>query len=260
MRATGRAWRFCRARRETWFVCRCGSMPAAGTRSRRRSRHWRDGWPPRLRGPMCALVEPEGLELALWCPKDGLARCFDRLRRGLSLRAPAAPRLAAARTRLVAARRRAEAADPGRAADRLALRALYGEAAEGLVPLGAAREDSAASAAQIRAFLADHFGPNRALLVAIGEVDERGVVAAADRGLGGAPRARAARASARPQPAESGVQLDIDSRGALSLALAGPDLGAVQAAAAALRERLGREQLALQAGPAHAFRLRGNAL
>src|SRR5262245_4588615 len=24
-----------------------------------------------------ALVEPEGTELALWCPKDDLARCFD---------------------------------------------------------------------------------------------------------------------------------------------------------------------------------------
>ncbi|HMI93426.1 MAG TPA: insulinase family protein [Polyangiales bacterium] len=210
-----------------------------------------------------AHVEPEGTELALWCAREQLPSCLAALRRGLALRAPSTARLEAARARLIAARRRAEAVDPGRGADRLALQALYGEAANGLLPLGAARDDAAASGAAIKAFLGDHYGPSRALLVAVGEVEERELIDQAARALGGAPQARAARAT-RSGPGAGGVRADVDAQSAITVALAGNDLTAVHAAATAMRARLAREGLQARAGASsgmgYALRLRGHAL
>src|SRR5262249_37059181 len=144
-----------------------------------------------------AHVEPEGTELAVWCPKAQLARCLDWLSRALAARTPSAAQIDAVRARLIAARRRADGADAGRLGDRLALQALYGDASAGLFPLGDAHDDGAANAARVRAFLADHYGPNRALLVAVGEVDERSLLSLAARGFAAAPRARAARTTDR---------------------------------------------------------------
>ena len=207
-----------------------------------------------------AHVEPEGTELALWCPRDGLDRCLQSLRRGLALRAPSGARVEAAKARLSAARRRAEVADAARGADRLALQALYGEAAAGLEPLGDAGSDGAVSPAQVRAFLADHFGPNRALLVAIGELEEPVVLRQVAQAFASAPRARSSRVATRPGPGAGGVRAGVDAEAGLAIALAGPDLNTVSRASAALRARFAREGSGEQAVRGQALRLRGHAL
>jgi predicted Zn-dependent peptidase len=206
-----------------------------------------------------AHVEPEGSELALWCAREQVASCLAALRRGLGLRAPSPARFDAARVRLIASRRQADAGDPARGADRLALQALYGDAAAGLSPLGSARDDAAASGAQVRAFLADHYGPSRALLVAVGELEERVLLGQVVQAFAGMPAARTRR-SVRPGPGIGGARAGVDGEAAITVALSASDLTAVHAAATALRARLAREGMPAFAGPAHAVRLRGHAL
>lgn len=207
-----------------------------------------------------AHVEPEGTELAVWCAKTQLPRCLDWLSRALATRAPSAARVDAAKTRLIAARRQADAADPGRLGDRLALQALFGEGAAGLLPLGDAHDDGAVSAARVRSFLADHFGPNRALLVAVGDVEERSLLNLAARGFAAAPRARTARVTSREASVRDGVLAGVDAQASMSLALTAPDLASVHAASDALRARLERDGLGAQADTAHALQLRGQTL
>jgi len=214
-------------------------------------------------GNVQAQVFPDGIELTAPCRKRELAACLGRLQRGLSMRRPELARFAAARDRLIAARRAAQGADAARDGDRLALQALYGaEHAAGLFPLGDATDDAQATAERTAEFFARHFGPERALVVAVGELDGDALAEATARAFARSRRATHARASHRGLPeAEDGVTVDVADVTAISLALAAPSTARAHAAAAALKARLEREPLGLP-GPVrgHVFEVRGGAL
>jgi predicted Zn-dependent peptidase len=204
-------------------------------------------------------VWPDGVELALACHTSELAACVAKLARGLALRQVKPAELALAQKRLTQARRESEAADPKRGADRLALQALYGETARGFVPLGRAQDDSQLTAGQVNSFLAQHMGRGRLLLVAAGDLDTD-VLAKAAGAFSRVPRATHARAQRSAAPSdEGGVRVGVEDQGALSLALAAPDLGQAQTVAAALQARLERDALALKVS-GHVFAVRGAAL
>lgn len=194
-----------------------------------------------------AQVLPDGIEVSLPCRPAELSVCLARLQGALALREPEPRRLAAAQERLAAARRAADAAEPTREADRLALAALFGEErAAGFFPLGRAQDDGRAGSGQVREFLAQHMGPERALLVVAGDIAFEAVYDAAGDAFARAPAARAVRAQARePANDEGGVAVDVADARALSLALFAPDLPSAHAAALAFKARLEREGEAL---------------
>jgi predicted Zn-dependent peptidase len=207
---------------------------------------------------------PDGLELSLPCRQRELPTCLGRLARALGLRTPEPARIEAARQRLAEARRQAAANDPRRGADELAFRALYGEHATSLQPLGVAAGDARADAEAVRAFLAAHFGAGHALLVAAGELSADELATAAKTAFARTPRAlqEPAKRHAAPEPSDAGraqVAVAVDRVPALSLALAAPDLAAAQGAATALRERLQTEALGT-AIRGNVFAVRGAAL
>jgi predicted Zn-dependent peptidase len=204
-------------------------------------------------------VLPDGTEHVLACSREQLRACLGRLASVLEVRRVDPARFSGARARLIEARRRADAADPGRGADALALRALYGEAGLGLVPLGRPEDDAATDAPAVASFLAAHYGPARALLVVAGEVEADAVASELQTVLARAPMAGQAREAARAAPSDGGVAVDVASERALTLALAAPDLERAHAGAKALQARLTRDQVASELR-GHVFELRGGAL
>jgi predicted Zn-dependent peptidase len=214
---------------------------------------------------LSAQVFPDGIELSVKCEKRELRACLGRLQRALSLRSPAPARVAGARARLSEARRAVDASDPARAADRLALEALCGEdTAAGLFPLGDPAEDGEADDANVADFLARHFGPQRALLSAVGEIDADDLAEAGAVAFARARPATAARASERGlTDLEGGVAVEVADATVVSLALAAPSLEQAHALADAFKTRIERDrhELALRgAVRGHVFALRGGAL
>lgn len=134
---------------------------------------------------------PDGIELSRECPTDELEPCLASLARALGTREVGDAPLASALARASDARRRA-AADEARLADALALDALLGRGAD---PLGVAEPEGEIDRPALEGFLADHFGPGRALLVAVGDVSSSTLRRAAERTFRDLPAARAARAA-----------------------------------------------------------------
>jgi predicted Zn-dependent peptidase len=200
-----------------------------------------------------ATVYPDATEITLPCKSDALGSCVKALRAALTRREPTEAEAQRARLRLQDGRRRALAADPGRAADELAMRALLGEGATGFFPLGAAENDARSSRQALAAFLGDHYGPERALLVAAGDADPGRVQAAVAAGFAHAAQARLPRAqrgvAAAAQPA---LQLTIADRDTVSVALAASDLSSAYAYVAQLQTTLAH------GGDDAAMRVRGS--
>jgi predicted Zn-dependent peptidase len=198
-----------------------------------------------------AHVYPDATEFAAACPRAELGKCLSRLARALQMREVSPDALRRSIARLVGARRHSEAADPLRAADRLAFEALLGDSSHALFPLGAASDDADIEATGIANHWRQHFGPGRALLVAVGELTAEQLTpevapAFANLAAAEAPRAR------RPVPTlQSGVASDVADQAGMSVAVAAPDLAGARGAAHTLRSRLERAGVATQ--------LRGNA-
>jgi len=179
-----------------------------------------------------ARVSPDETELAIDCRRAELARCAQTLASALATREASRDALALAMRELVR-RRRVAAQDDGREADRVALEALLGP---GAGPLGHAEADDAADRDLVRRFLEANYGPSRALLVAVGDVDEGDVDEAAEvfartpAAFDGAP--------ARPAPRE-GSAAAIEGRGLfVAAALASPTLERAAAVGRALTDPL----------------------
>ncbi len=153
---------------------------------------------------------PDGVELARGCDAAALDACVRSLAEALGARAVGPERLSASLERLHHDRARADA-DPSRAADALALEALLGP---GATPLARAEDDARIDADAVRSFLTDHFGPDRALLVAVGDVHPDAVRAAAERAFASLPAARRARAT-RGAPATD-ARVEVGDGDALS--------------------------------------------
>ncbi|MEZ4339687.1 MAG: hypothetical protein R3B82_23940 [Sandaracinaceae bacterium] len=148
------------------------------------------------------------IELSAECPAPELGGCVSRLAEALATRRVEPGRWGDALSRWREARRRA-ATSASRASDRLALGILLGPRAD---PLGAGEPDAAA----VESFLADHFGPRRALLVAVGEVDADRLRDAARASFADAPSAGTERAD-RDAPG-SGIEVAVDDEPSTSVA------------------------------------------
>ena len=196
---------------------------------------------------------PDGIELSRPCGADALAECLTELARALSARDVGSQSLEVARARLEEAREHA-AADRDRAADGLAIEALLGGPID---PLGRREDDAGAGSEEVRAFLADHFGARRALLVAVGDVDADRLRDAAARAFAGIPRARTPRASRRLDPHRA-VRVAVGDGDLVSLASARPTADDAARVARRLIARVSADLPSLPA--AEVFPLRGGAV
>ncbi len=194
----------------------------------------RDASPPQLATVAAWSAAGEGVEgraladaveLSLPCETAALMSCLDRLAHAIRAREVSTPRLTDALRRLRSARG-TTGGDALRASDRLALEALLGESID---PLGDASDDTRIDERTLSAFLADHFGRDRALIIAVGDIDADTLRAAAAEAFADVPAARSQRAS-RAAPSTR-AQVDVGDHDALSAAaIFGPPSHAVTAA------------------------------
>ncbi len=140
-----------------------------------------------------ARATPDGLELSLRGPADELDGLLDRLAAALATRRLSEARHVELAARLVEARRRATAS-PARRADELALRQVLGDAVSPF--------EGEPNQRDVERFFAAAFGPERALLVAIGDVPTAELRAAVARAFEHAPAAEGLpRRALAPAPA-----------------------------------------------------------
>ncbi|HJL22695.1 MAG TPA: hypothetical protein RMH80_10710, partial [Polyangiaceae bacterium LLY-WYZ-15_(1-7)] len=162
----------------------------------------------------------------LWAEGDrsALPELVERLALALRTRELAPERHATLRARLDADRRRARAL-PGRRAQALAMEAAWGE--------GASPFAGDPGREAVEGFLADHYGPARALLVVVGDVTPEGVEARVREAFRGAPAAARDRAT-EPPSLEEAISIEAGTETRLSVALHAPNAGFAWAAAEAL--------------------------
>lgn len=168
---------------------------------------------------LSAEVLPDGIELTLACGREQLDACLRSLRSAAAARAPEASMVHAARQRLVDTRRRAHA-DEARRADALAMQALLGRSVD---PLGDAEGDARISESAVAAFLEEHVGAGRLLLVAVGDVDPADLRERVAIVFGDLPEARAPRGTRSPPEARS-VRAEVGERGLIAAATLRPSV------------------------------------
>lgn len=207
-----------------------------------------------------ATVFPDVTEISLSCKTPDLRHCVERLASALATRDPDDAALAAARARLRDDQRRALAAEPDSALDVLALQALLGDRGRSFFPLGSVDSDLVGAGKAVPAFLRQHYGPERALLVAAGDVGPSMLMQLATAAFEGAPRALAARAQRELSPAErSQLAVSFDAKSAATLALAGRDESSLRDATQTLASVLAQIE-AKTAVKGHVFAARSGAL
>jgi predicted Zn-dependent peptidase len=190
-----------------------------------------------------ATVYPDATEIALSCTPNELDRCTATLARALAMRSPTPDAVTEARVRLRDGQRRALAADPLRALDALALRALLGPQAEAFFPLATPDSDLVAASDAVPRFLADHYGPKRTLLVAAGDVEPKAVREAVTDAFARSPQAALKRSERALTPvATPQLNVAFDEQGAVGVALAARDLTGLHDAVANLTEALARSE------------------
>ena len=171
-----------------------------------------------------ARVLPDGTEFSIECAADETRACVERLAQVLSTRSVDAPTV----TKLIArlAQQRAEAELDGRVlAERHALEAALGPAASAFLPWGELVNDTRVSVESIGAFLADHFGPERALLVVAGDIRAALLQNGINAEFSHLPRARRPRDTRALDLEDAGttVRMERASSGWVAIAVAGHD-------------------------------------
>jgi len=171
-----------------------------------------------------ARVLPDGTEFFLECAADETRACVESLARVLSTRSADAPTV----TRLIAklAQQRADAELDGRLlAERRALEAALGPAASAFFPWGELANDAGVSIESIGAFLADHFGPERALLVAAGDIRTSLLQDGINAGFSRLPQARRPRDARALELEDAGTMVRVEraSSGWVAVSVAGHD-------------------------------------
>ncbi len=164
-----------------------------------------------------ARILAEGTELRLLCElaREPLTSCATRLLKALALPAPSAPEMVKVRERIRAARALA-ARDDAQAAEQYALSALLGEGARPLYPLGDERGDGSLEGAAVHNFLARFYTPDHALLVGLGEVEQRELQRALASSKRRGPPAARTRSALKT---ESGLRVEIGESAQIALAL-----------------------------------------
>ncbi|MEM7447644.1 MAG: insulinase family protein [Myxococcota bacterium] len=125
-------------------------------------------WAAASRSELEARVTPDNIELFTECPKQNLNACLQRLALALASRELDEAQLSICLRRLVQTRRNA-LSDGRRYATQLAMSALFGH--EHWNPLGASSADIELTKLAIEEFWKTHFGPERALVVLVGDVE-----------------------------------------------------------------------------------------
>jgi hypothetical protein len=179
-------------------------------------------------------VLPDGIEFSTQCVSRELEKCLTRMRNALNARNPKESELSAARTRLVEDRLRAQALDRLRSADRLALKALMSRGAESLFPLGDRRADDRVTKDAVDAFLRAHFGPDRALLVAVGELRASDLSRAVKKAFINNSKARAERAQRTLGIVSEAIAVEIGAIDAITISAITPDLASAVSIARSL--------------------------
>ncbi len=169
-----------------------------------------------------ARVVPDGTAFEIACDASALDACVGKLARAIATRDVRERDVARLRRRLEVARRRA-ATDASRRADGLALEALLGDReAHAMLPLGRTEDDARVTRASLRAFLAAHYGPRRALAIAAGDVSSDALDAAVERSFDELPAAtneRAARRLTVVEGARAKVEVGDETIAAVAAAL-----------------------------------------
>lgn len=207
--------------------------------------------------PVRAQVTPDATAFVLTCAAEQLVACAERLTSVLGAAPLTTSELTAAHVQLREARSGAHA-DATRAAEAAALHALLGAEASGLFPLGDAEHDVLASAALVQAFVDAHYGSQRALLLAEGDVDAH-ALDALGRELRDAPPAPQQRAH-RGLPATGGVAVEVAHQSAASVALCARSLEHARAIVHLLRDPAFLTSAPVPPLDLAAFELRGGAL
>jgi predicted Zn-dependent peptidase len=183
-----------------------------------------------------ALASPEiavrtlldGIELSRACRRPALRACLEELAATVGARQLDPDRWSDAQEQRRRARTRT-LGDRARQLDSLALEALFGRSVDPVLGQGEA-EPSRESA---EAFLADHAGPGRLLLVAVGDVGSAELREAVRATLGQIPPARRPR-TPRPEVGARAFRLEVGDRDATAAATLRPNI----ADAARLARRL----------------------
>jgi len=212
-------------------------------------------------GPSAAAtVFPDVTELSLSCQASELKLCVERLASALATRDPESAALATARSRLRDDQRRALAAEPDSELDALAIEALLGAQSRSFFPLGRVDSDLVAAGKAVPEFLSHHYGPERALLVAAGDIGPNALMDLATSAFAGSPRALEPRGERELVPAaRAKLAVSFDAKSAATLALAGEDESSLRDATQTLTTVLAQiEPKASVKG--HVFAARSGAL
>ncbi|MBN1655798.1 MAG: hypothetical protein JXA30_18680 [Deltaproteobacteria bacterium] len=208
-----------------------------------------------------AYVLPDGIEFSLLCESREITRCLFRMSRALASRNPGEKEVQQARSKLEKARLAAESKDQGRAADRLAITALFGSGADAFFPLGQIEADEGVTKASVGDFLANHFGPSRALLVAVGKLQVSELSRVVQDNFSINPQARSQRAKRLFDCASAEVRAEIGGVDEVTISAVAPDLASAVALGRSVNLSLLSAGFASPIKPvSHAFQLRGGAL
>lgn len=179
-------------------------------------------------------VLPDGTEFWVECGNSDIESAIVQLARAIATRDVDAATLTALHGRLTSERSRQEL-DGRHVAARAALVAAVGDDfANELLPFGTAANDADVTGSRITRFLSDHFGPNRALLVAVGDTHADSLDRAIATDLAAVSRAQATRA-ARTIPPPSTTTAALVGRatvGWVAAAIVGKDHSSAAAALA----------------------------
>lgn len=207
--------------------------------------------------PVRARVTPDATAFETACPAAQVLPCVERLTSLLRPAPLSAQELTGAHVQLREARASATG-DATRSAEAAALRALLGADADALFPLGQAEHDTDASSALVQAFVDDHYGSQRALLLAEGDLDAHALddLGRELRDQRPAPRQRASRALTTG----TGVAVDVAHEGAAAVALRARSMEHARAIVQRLRDPAFHTTAERAPLDLAAFELRGGAL
>jgi predicted Zn-dependent peptidase len=203
-------------------------------------------------------VMPDGTEFSMQCRSQVLRRCLDQLSKALAVRAISENEVQKARIRLADTRLRAEMKDEARTADRLALNALLGGKAKAFLPLGERGDDDRVTKTSVTGFYQKNFGPSRALLVAVGDLDTSALHDATQVAFSKNPRALTKREERSLDPSSAAVDVAIGNVAAVTISALTPDLDSAVAIGHSLH--LSLATISATKPLSYAFEIRGGAV
>ena len=216
----------------------------------RRSRPSPPGRRPCPPPAVSARCLPDATVFEMVCTRDAVRSCLEQL--ATVLHTKTSRHIESLRARLDKRRRHMRAAAFHDARE-LALRTLFGDEVTALQPLGTPDTDSEVTADRVSAYLTDHVGADRALLIVEGDVESSEIAPDVRRVFSNTRRASEARAD-RVLSGRTGIAVADGTPRSFAIAVATPTLRSARAVAEVLTERVPFDL------NAHVTALRGGAL